>query len=200
MVTENATEKRILLLLFKYLSGKHTITSLASKLKLSRVGIWKVLKKLESKKYITLDAMGSGKTSASIIKVDLENILAEKALSLYLTEEAVKQRRWRINFEELENEADFTILFGSILHSSQKADDIDLVNIAKKNRFVRIQKIIDKIQKTQVKKIHAINFTETEFKEELKKPNKAFIEAINKGVVLFGQERFVKFMKRLYTR
>jgi len=40
-------------------------------------------------------------------------------------------------------------------------------------------------------------FGKEEFIEELQKPNKAFIDAIKKGIILFGQEKFVKFMKEL---
>ncbi len=53
------------------------------------------------------------------------------------------------------------------------------------------------IQKTQLKKIHALNFTQAELKQELEKPNKAFVDAVAKGIVLFGQERFIKFIRGL---
>ena len=63
---------------------------------------------------------------------------------------------------------------------------------------MKIQKIIDKIQKTEHKKIHLIDFTTSEFKKELQH-NKAFIDATKKGTILFGQENFIKFMKPLKT-
>ena len=189
------TNKKLMLILFKDFTRKHTITSLAKELKLSRVGIWKVLKKLESEKYISTESIGSGKTSTSIIKINWDNLLVEKALALYLTEESIKQRRWRVNFAELEKQVDFLILYGSIVTSPQQANDIDIIRIARNNKFVKIQKILDKIQKTESKKIHAIDFTSSEFRKELQNNNKAFIDAIKKGVILFGQENFVKFMK-----
>lgn len=197
MATEDAAGKKVLVLVFKDFSRKHTITSLAQELDLSRVGIWKVLKKLETKGYVILDTIGSGKTSTSLIKVNWGNILVEKAVSLYLTEEAVKQRRWRVNFAEFENKVEFTILFGSILHSPQQASDIDMLTVSKKSNFVNIQNIVEKVQKTQGKKVHIITFTAEEFKQELNRPNKVFIEAIKKGIILFGQEKFIQFMKRL---
>lgn len=195
METEESNIKRIMLILLKDFSRTHTITSLARDLKLTRVGIWKILKKLESNEYINLKSVGSGKTNAYIININWNNIIVEKALALYLTEEAAKQRRWRANFADLEQEADFLILYGSILKFPKEANDIDILSVAKKSRFLQIQKKVDKIQKTQSKKIHSINFTENEFKEELKKSNKAFIESIKKGAVLFGHENFVKFIK-----
>jgi len=190
-----ATDKKLMLALLKDFTRKHTITFLAEELKISRVGTWKILKKLEAEKYVLIESIGSGKTSTSIIKINWDNLLVEKALAFYLTEESLKQRRWRTNFAELEKEVDFLILYGSVVFSPQQANDIDVLGIAKRNKFVKIQKIIDKLQKTESKKIHLIDFTASEFRKELQ--NKAFIEAIRKGILLFGQENFVKFMKYL---
>lgn len=195
METEESNVKRVMLILLKDFSRTHTITSLAKELKLTRVGIWKILKKLEGNKYIALQSVGSGKTNAYLMNINWDNIIVEKALVLYLTEEAVKQRRWRTNFADLEQEVDFLILYGSILKFPKEANDIDILGVAKKSRFLEIQKKVDRIQKTQSKKIHSINFTENEFKGELKKSNKAFIDSIKMGVVLFGHENFVKFVK-----
>jgi|SRR3989338_2315595 len=195
MVTRELSAKRVLPHMLKDFSSTHTITALAKELGLSRVWIWKIIKKLEDKKYITLKAIGRGRTSTFLISLNWENPLVEKTLSLYLTEEALKQRRWRINFADLEKWVNFAILYGSISHHPQEAGDIDLLGITPQKNFVKIQVIIDTVQKTQFKEIHTINFTENEFKAELQKPNKAFIDAVKKGVILFGQEKFVKFMR-----
>jgi len=195
MVTGHLTIKKVLINLLKDFLGTHSVTSLANELSLSRVGMWKVLKKLESNKLITISTIGKGKTSASLIKLNWENQLLEKSLSLYLTEEAIKQRRWQVNFKELEDITSFVILYGSILSSPQQANDIDIVGITQKNNFLKLQNIIDKVQKTLSKKIHSINFVESEFKRELQKQNRAFIDATKKGIVLFGQDNFVKFIK-----
>ena len=105
------------------------------------------------------------------------------------------------NFKELENKLDFLILYGSIIHSPKEANDIDILGVvSNKNDFLFIEEIIKKIQKTQIKKIHSENFTRTEFKEEIRKPNKIFIDAIKKGIVLFGQEKFIKFIKGAYLK
>ena len=189
--------KDILLLLLKDFSAMHSITSMAKQLGSSRVGVWKAIKKLEEKRYIKVESVGSGKTSASIIRINWDSSIVEKTLALYLTEEAEKQKRWMANFAGLEDVTAFTILFGSILHSTKEANDIDIIGVAEKTDFTKIQKTIDSSQKTQSKKIHSINFTKSEFKQELEKPNKAIIEAVRKGVVLFGQENFVEFIKEM---
>lgn len=190
------TRAKLLIIILKNISTKQTITSLAEETKMSRPGIWKLLKKLKKDELIEIEQIGKGKTSMQIIKLNWKNILLERTLILYLTQEAVNYERWRVNFSELEKYADFLILYGSILHSPKEANDIDIIGVvSKKKNFSGINEIISKIQRTQLKKLHSLNFTNVEFKEELRKPNKAFVDAIKKGIILFGQEKFIKFMR-----
>lgn len=200
MVIENSTSKKIMLVLLKHFSKSHTITSLSKELKISRVGMWKILKKLQSEQFIVLTPVGTGKTSIYIAKLNWDDILVKKSLALYLTEESLKHRRWRVNFCKLEKNVSFLILYGSIIHTPKQANDIDIIGVvSKKKNFLNIQRIIDKEQKILEKKIHIINFTGAEFKDELIKHNKTLIDAVEKGVILFGQENFVTFMKRCIT-
>ena len=193
---ETIPKRRIVLHLLRNPFEDHTVTSLSQALQLSRVGVWKILKKMESQQYLLLKAIGKGKTNIFCIKLNWNNLLTEKIASLYLTEEALLHPRWRNNFQELEEKVSFLILFGSILHSPQQAHDIDLIGVVSdKRNFVKIQHTVDKIQKTQQKKIHIMNFTEDEFQQELVHQNRAFLDAIRKGVILFGQENFVRFMR-----
>ena len=198
METIKKTPQRIMLVLLKALIVKYTATSLSKELKMSRWGIWKILKKLESEELITIESLGTGKTSTRTIKLNWNNVLTEKVLALYLAQEALKYKRWRFNFEKLEKEVEFLILFGSILQSPKQANDIDILGVTKENKIGKIGNIVLKIQQTQNKKIHSINFTKKELKQELKERNKAFIDAIKEGIVLFGQEKFVRFMKEMH--
>lgn len=189
----------IMLILLKDFSVVHTATSLAKELKMSRWGVWKILKKLEEEGLIILNPINSGKTSTNIIKLNWDNILVEKNLALSLTQEALKHKKWISNFADLEKEVDFLILYGSILQSPKEAGDIDILGVSNEKNLSKIGNIILKIQEIQNKKIHSINFTQKEFKQELKKPNKAFIDAIKKGIILFRQEKFIKFIRELQT-
>ena len=198
---KNNPENEILKILLKQFTTQWTITSLAKEMNMSRVGIWKVLKRLKAKKLISLSSIGEGKTNILSINLNWENPLLEKTLSLILTEDALKNQRWLNNFAELEKKVDFLILYGSIIHSPKEANDIDTVGVvSNKNNFIYIEETIQKIQKTQIKKIHSENFTQSEFKKEIRKPNKIFIDAIKKGIVLFGQEKFIKFVKEIYAK
>lgn len=194
MLTIKANE--IMKKLLKGFASLHTVTSISKEAGVTRVGAWKLLKRLESEKFIILSHVGSGKTSTYTISLNWVNPLVEKTLAILLAEEALKNQRWLANFSELEKKVDFLILYGSVLASSKEASDIDILGVlSDKKNFLEIEKIVAKMQKIQIKKIHILNFTETEFKNELIKPNKAFIDAIKKGIVLFGQENFIRFIR-----
>ncbi len=190
-------DARILNILLKDLITKHTITSLAKEISMSRVGVWKVLKRLNVDKLITLSQIGTGKTSVCSISLDWDNPLTEKTLILALAKDAQKNRRWLADFAELEDKVDFLVIYGSILHSPKEANDIDILGVTNKNKFLEIEKSVRTSQKTLDKRIHSLNFTPTEFKNELEKPNKAFIDAVKRGRILFGQEKFIKFIRTL---
>ncbi|MBI2110122.1 Lrp/AsnC family transcriptional regulator, partial [Candidatus Woesearchaeota archaeon] len=172
---------KILKILLKDFTIKPTITSLAKEIGMSRVGIWKVLKKLDAEKLIVLSPIGSGKTSTYSASLNWNNPLTEKTLALALTEEALNNQRWISNFADIEDKVTFLIIYGSIIHSPKEANDIDILGVTNKNKFLEIEESVKKAQKTQIKKIHSLNFTQIEFKQELEKPNKVFIDAVKKG-------------------
>jgi predicted transcriptional regulator len=194
----NPTTQKIMATLLRQLAAPPTIAMLAETLNITHVGAWKAIKKLQEAQFITIESAGTKKNSTYMAYLNWDNPLVKKMLALMLEHEARQQRRWIVNFAELEKKVDFLILYGSILHLPKEANDIDIIGVVSNNKnFSDINKIILKIQSTQLKKIHVINFTPQEFKAELKKQNKAFIDAIKKGVVLFGQNKFVKFVKEL---
>ena len=199
MVTINGVSREVLLILCKDFSRMHSITYLAREVNMSRVGMWKVIKNLKEEELITLTPISKGKTSVSVVRLNWDNIILKKALELYLTEESEQQRRWKFDFKDLEKEFDFLILFGSILHSPKTAKDIDILGIASKKR--NSEKIGDnllKIKKKQILPVHDIIITNKELLKELSKPNRAYLEIIKKGVVLYGQDKYISFIKKLH--
>jgi hypothetical protein len=127
-----------------------------------------------------------------MVELNLENPLTKKTLSFSLTQEAVQYKRWMHDFSELEALEDFLILYGSILHSPKEANDIDLLGVT--THFKKVDKIIQKVQISQNKKIHLSNMTKEELRKELRVKNRAYIDGIKKGVVLFGQDSFIDFI------
>jgi len=197
MKTESPTSDSVLSILLKEPFATHTATSIAKALNITRQGTWKILNRLAKNKLINLKFVGDSKTSTATIKLDWSNPATEKTLSLTLTRESLKQQRWRVNFAELENNVDFLILFGSILNNPKEANDIDIIAVVSKKKFKAVEEIITRVQQTQLKKIHFIDLTEREFSQELKKPNKAYLEVVKKGGILYGQDNFIQFVRDL---
>jgi hypothetical protein len=190
---------KVMLLLLKDFSTEHTISSLARELEMTRSGMWKVLKqRLESRKYVVMKETGKA-TSTIIPKLNFKTDELDKYLTLALSMEVADYERWIFNFAHVKEHVSFFILYGSVLKSYAKAKDIDVIGVVRNRKgFRKLHESLDKIQKSESKRIHTINFTESEFREELLKPNKALVEAVKKGIVLFQQENFTRFMKKLH--
>ena len=56
------------------------------------------------------------------------------------------------------------------------------------------------MQKTLLKRIHLIDLTGAEFETELKKPNESYLDALKNGIILFGQDNFTKFIKKMQLK
>ena len=197
METKNKTTDSALLILLKEPFAIHTATSISKSLGVTRQGIWKALNKLAENKLIRLEPISSTKTSTTTIKLNWPNPVTEKTLSLLLTEESLRQQRWRVNFAELESYVEFLMIFGSVLNNPKEANDIDIIAIVEKKNFKAADEITARIQQTQLKKIHLVDLTVAELAHELKKPNKVYLDAIKKGIILYGQDNFIKFMAGL---
>ncbi len=193
------TTDKILSILIKEPLADHSATSISKTLGITRQGLWKTLNKLSKDKLISLKSIADTKKSTFNIKLNFENPITEKVISLLLTKESLNYERWRFNFSEVKDYSKFIILFGSILHSPKEANDIDLLVIADdKKDFNTISKIMLKLQQSQTKKIHFIDLSDRELKEELKtNKNPAYVDAFKKGIVLSGQDDYVKFIESL---
>ncbi|MEK6889355.1 MAG: hypothetical protein AABW80_04585 [Nanoarchaeota archaeon] len=194
----NPTIQKIMTFVLRQITEAPTIATLAETFNMSHVGVWKAVKGLEEINLIKLKSTGKKKNSTFTIHINWNNSLVEKTLVLALTHEVANQQRWVFNFAELEKEVEFLILYGSILHSPKEANDVDIISVVSNSKnFIKINKSILKIQMLQSKKVHAINFISEELKKELRKENRAFLDAFKNGVVLFGQNKFVSFIKEL---
>ena len=73
MVTIKENALRILSILLRSSFQEQTATTLAKKLKMSRWGVWKILKELEKNGLIILASVGSGKTNTNLIRLNWES-------------------------------------------------------------------------------------------------------------------------------
>ena len=199
MIKTAKHREKILVMLLKDMGIKKTVSSIAHEIGLSRVGAWKILKKMEAEGIIAISRVGAGDTSALFIELNWVCPILEKTLSLALMEDAIRNPRWMDTFKELQPKADFLLLYGSAISSPREANDIDILCISGgRQKILEIDRIISKIQKTQLRKIHALCLTPRELASELSKPNMPYVDALKKGIVLFGQDEFVAFMRGVW--
>lgn len=67
---------------------------------------------------------------------------------------------------------------------------------ALKERYAKLRQKVPLPQTVGVATFEALLKREAKrMLSEVEKPNKAFIDAVRKGVVLFGQEKFINFIK-----
>ena len=191
------TRDKVLVAVLKEPFARHTATSLAKSFGITRQGIWKALYKLEKNKLIMLESIGGLKTSTATVNLNWANPATEKTLSLLLLRESLKQQRWMENFADFKKSVDFMLLFGSILSNPKEAQDIDLLAVVPRKKFKDVEEALAKVRLTQLMKIHLTDITKEEFIHELKKPNKAYLDAVKKGIVLFGTDIFVLSMQDL---
>ena len=183
---ELTKEQKILNLLLRDFMTEYNSRSISSKVSLSHVGAFKILKKLEQKEIVKSKLVGR----ARIYSLNLENPLTLMELETILTIEALQNKRWIEEFKQLEGKVKFVILFGSTLRNEQSARDIDLLVVADNANYKFIRKIIDERNRISNKPIQLVFQTPDNFKFDLKRKYKVSIEIIKTGVVLIGQGEF----------
>ena len=186
-----ANEDKAILKILKNPYETYNSRSLSKIIGISHAGMFKLLKKLEKEGVLISKIIGK----ARIYSINFENSLAIKRAEFALMLEAHQKTKWIEEFKALKFETKSTVLFGSITRNEKEAKDIDLLVIADKNKFKGIRQIISDKNKITIKRIHLILQNEEDFKNDLKNKNKAIIEIIKTGIVLFGQEEFVKILK-----
>jgi biotin operon repressor len=190
MVIKKGMSREILLHLFKNPSTRHTISSLTEKLERSKVGIWKTVKNLEKEGFVILSPIELLRRKVYTVSLNWDNYLVEKTLGMYLISEALDYEDWTKHFNNLGNVLDFLILC--------KEDDKDkIIGITQKGKFIRIQKPLN-LQDLKGKEIVTSSVTSLDFMHGLKNNREESINAVKDGVVLFGQEKFIQFMKQVH--
>lgn len=183
-------EQLALKIIFKDFLTDYNSRNLSKIIGISHVGTFKILKKLEKNRLIISKRIGN----ALVYSINLNNSIAKKIIDSILAIETSNHLRWIEEFKPLENKVHFAILFGSVLKDEKTAKDIDILVVSDKNNFNEIKKFISERNKLTNKKIHLLFQTVDDFKHDLKDKNKVTIEIIKKGVVLFGQEEFIKIL------
>src|SRR3989344_31651 len=184
------TEKEMLFMLsiFKSPEKDYSASSISKILNISRMGAFKIAKKLETEEMLVSRVIGK----ARIYKLNLNKDYVKHYLLMLLSREAEKSqtyvRVWINEIKKIKN-AEAAILFGSILRKKE-ANDVDVLFIVKQDKFEELKKEIEKINKLSIKKIHPVYQSESDLKKNLYKQDKLIIEAI-KGIFVIGEDKFI---------
>lgn len=186
-------EQEILKLLFKDFSADFNSRSISKIIKISHAGAFKILKKLEKREMVIPKRIGK----AVIYSLNLGNQIATKETEMIFLLESQNFKRWIEEFKDLESKVKFLVLFGSVIRNAEQANDVDILIVADKSKLNEIKKIIKKIHKYTSKKIHPLIQTINNFKKDVNEKNKVMMEIIKTGIVLYGQEEYIKLLKSL---
>ena len=193
MVSLTTNEARTMDFLIRNFSKNYNINQSAKKLNISPGGMFKILKKLKKQNFLTEKKLGNN----IFYKINYQSYESLDACKFALTEkkETPYIKVWINDLDVLKKKADLAILFGSVLEKGREARDIDLLLVFNKRNLEDIENLIISINKIKPKKIHAIYQTKEDLIKNLKKKDKAILEEIRIGIILWGREVLVEAIK-----
>ncbi len=193
MITLTPAERKALLILFKDFTIYYNANSLSKTLKISHVGAQKLLKRLLKDSILTSKKIGK----SIIYRINTENEFSLKLISFLLANESNDYKRWLEEFKELNNTSNIVLIYGSAIKNYEKANDIDIMIILKKENINKINRIITEKENILPKKLHAIKLTTDDLLSNINNKNKVIIEIIKNAIVLYNQDKFVEMIKNV---
>lgn len=181
-------EMEILLTIVKSPEIEYNANNISKSIEITPMGALKILKRLENENVIKSKKVGK----AVIYRINTQNNYAISYISLVLSRETIYAsptvRRWIQELKKIKN-ADIMILYGSLLKNIEP-NDIDVLFVTNKNKFKKLQKEIEEINRINIKKIHPLYQTFEDIIDNIKKRHKPLLDAI-KGIIVYGQEKFI---------
>lgn len=193
MVSLTENEARTMEFLIRNFSREYNINQLAKELNISPGGMFKILKKLERQKFLTGKKLGNG----IFYKINYNSQDALDACTFALTEKKTTPyiKVWMKDLEKLKPKTGLAILFGSVLKKDREARDIDILLVFNKKNLRDIENLIDIINRIKSKKIHVVYQTKEDLIKNIKKQDKAVLEEIRTGIILWGRDFLVEAIR-----
>ena len=190
-ITHN--EMMFVLGVFKSPRTQYNANSLAQLLGITRMGALKIAKKLEKERIISSEKLGQAK----FYRINWYNDYSRQYVSFLLKMEAEQAhpyvKSWISEIRKIKS-ADAAILFGSVLRKQKDAGDIDVMLITGQNRFKKLKREIEEIDKINTKKIHPMYQTKEDFARNIKNDDKPLLDAV-KGIFVFGEDSIIELMQ-----
>ena len=187
-------EARVMDFLVRNFKERNSINQIAKRLKLSPMGAYKILKKLEKIKVVKAEEIGN----AIYYKADLDEEIGRKLAEFVLVQNEFSNTYAKVYAEDLRKLKDVAlscILYGSLLKVGKEAKDVDALIIIEKKDYKKVSNKLADIQLIATKRIHDIRMTKNDLAKNLKKGNEAMIDMLKYGQVLWGADIIVEAIK-----
>ncbi|MBI2105454.1 winged helix-turn-helix transcriptional regulator [Candidatus Woesearchaeota archaeon] len=187
-------EAKVIDFLVRNFKERNSINQIAKRLKLSPMGAYKILKKLEKANAVKAEEIGN----AIYYRADLEEEIGRKLAEFVLVQNEFSNTYAKVYAEDLRKLKDVAlscILYGSILKIGKEAKDVDALIIIEKKDYKKISNKLANIQQIATKRIHDIRMTKEDLAKNIKKGNDAMIDMLRYGQVLWGADIIVEAIK-----
>ena len=190
-ITNN--EMFFVLNIFKSPEKDYNTSEIAKLLGITPMGSLKIAKRLEKENILKSKKIGKAK----IYQLNMQNHYVKDYLKFLLKREAEQSpsyiKVWISELRKIKN-ADVAILFGSILRKKE-AKDIDALLITNQKKFSELKKEIESINLINIKKLHPMYQSKEDVKENIKKEDKALLNAI-KGIIALGEDKIIEILEK----
>lgn len=188
MLTQN--EKKVLKLIF--LGYQLSINQLAKESSLAPNGAYKMLKKFGKEGILKYKTIANSK----IYSLDYQNEKTANVLKLALIEDSLskKLQSRQEDLKPLRQTTKACILFGSYI-KKEKPNDLDLLFVIEKDKYPEHKKASKRIYETMPAKAHEVLQTREDFEANLRKKDPVLMEALKKGIILWGQDAVIEMVK-----
>ncbi|MBI2558497.1 winged helix-turn-helix transcriptional regulator [Candidatus Woesearchaeota archaeon] len=187
-------EARVMDFLVRNFKERNSINQIAKRLKLSPMGAYKILKKLEKANAIKAEKIGN----AVYYRANLDEEIGRKLAEFVLVQSEFNNTFAKVyadDLRKLKYVALSCILYGSILKAGKEAKDVDALIIIEKKDYKKVSNKLADIQQIATKRIHDIRMTKEDLAKNLKKGNEAMIDMLKYGQVLWGAGIIVEAIK-----
>ncbi len=193
MLNLTRKERETLLILFKDFTNFYNANSISEVLNISHVGAQKIFKRLLRENLVVSKTIGKSIT----YKLNFNEGYVTQLIAFLLADEANNFKRWKEEFKELFNKNKIVIFFGSAVKDYSHACDVDLMIVLENKEVKKVNGILNKKGESLPKKLHTIKLTFKDLFNNLKKRDKAIIDIVKNGVVLYGQDKYVEILKNV---
>ncbi len=193
-----AKEGKILRFLMTCFSD-HSINHVAKECDITARGTYKILKKLEKEQIVSYKEISNIKSYS----INFDNPLILSYLEIVLKDERTNQPKIKIRLQDLSKMKDICkacLLFGSYITGKKEPNDIDILFVFEKKDYKKFDKELESIRLISPYKVHDMIQAPIDILDNLKKQDKAILDIIRNGVVLWGHDFIARSVKDAHTK